>query len=145
MQQGNHRIGDTNKSRMTFYVGSSPSSADTAQRLEAISAEVKERRERRQGILTPEMPDKPTDTKSIAPHYALEIHVQSNGAILVGDRPATEEELKQTLSAFAKEDKSRSILIIASEKVSAEALTKIMDQCRKLGLTKFVMQTSQEK
>ena len=47
MQQMVRRIGDSNKSRISFSIVSTFSSADTAQRLDAIAAEVKERRERR--------------------------------------------------------------------------------------------------
>jgi hypothetical protein len=51
MLQTSRRAGDTNKSRISFYIASGGVGLEDAQRLEAISAEVKERREKRQAVI----------------------------------------------------------------------------------------------
>jgi len=134
MQQANHRIGDTNKSRISFYIASGSNLAESPQRLEAIAAEVKERRERRRAGLF-------MSASSSAESEKVVIRIQANGTVKLGNLVVSDDTLKQKLSEIAKQDKESPILVVADEKVSLETVTKVMDQCRKSGLNKFSMQT----
>jgi biopolymer transport protein ExbD len=71
------------------------------------------------------------------------IQIKADGSVLLDHQVMSEDALKQKLSETVKQNKDCAVLIDASEKASAESITKVMDQCRKQGIGKFSMQTNQ--
>lgn len=132
MQQANHRIGDTNKSRISFYVASNLNTTDGVERLSEVASEVRRRRELREASMT---------SLGLSTPKKIVIQIQANGSVLLDHQALSDDALKQKLSEIVKQDKDCVVLVDASEKAPWEAVNKVMDQCRKLGIGKFSMQT----
>lgn len=153
MVQTNHRVGEANKTRISFYVTANREVMDLAdvKRLEEVAAEVKSRREKRQAAMngnsklivaaTPSGSAKSATVSSAEADAVVEIQIRANGDVVIDKVVMSSDALKETLSAIAKQDRQRPVYIVVNEKAPVESVTKVMDQCRKLGLQKFSMAT----
>ena len=84
------------------------------------------------------------ETATIAAQSSqLKIHIRSDGKVVIEDREVSDEALVQMLATQASKDKDTAISICASEKAPLPSVSKVLDLCRKQGLTKFTLQTEQ--
>jgi len=151
MQQSHLHVGDADKSRISFYVVSNLNAAEEVQHLEAVAAEVKERRERRQtamagnakllGTIAPGSATPAAASRAVE-SAKLVIQIRANGAVLIDNQEVSDDALTQKLGATAKQDEKPAILVVADEKAPWEKISSVMDQCRKQGLQKFSLQSS---
>ncbi len=71
------------------------------------------------------------------------IAVSKDGTFSFNGKDASEEKLLELLRNVKNIDKEIPVLVSADEKATWEKVTFVMDSCRKVGLTKFSMQTRQ--
>lgn len=72
------------------------------------------------------------------PRYTIEI--SDSGQISHAGKIIALESLETALTTYAKSAKDSQVLISASEHAPLRAVTTVMDTCRKVGITKFVLQ-----
>lgn len=140
MIQTNHRVGDADKTRISFFVTANREAMDLAdvKRLDEVAAEVKSRREKRQAAMAGNSKAIVAVTPASA---AVEIQIRANGDVVIDKVVMSEEALGAKLSAIAKQSRQRPVHIVASENASWESIKQVMDQCRKLGIQKFSLAT----
>ena len=71
------------------------------------------------------------------------ISVSKDGKFSFNGKDASDEKLIELLRNVKNIDKEIPVLVSADEKATWEKVTFVMDTCRKVGLTKFSMQTRQ--
>ena len=71
------------------------------------------------------------------------IAVDKDGKFSFNGKEASEEQLLELLRNVKNIDKEIPVIVSADEKATWEKVTFVMDTCRKVGLTKFSMQTRQ--
>jgi len=71
------------------------------------------------------------------------IAVDKDGKFSFNGKEASEEQLLELLRNVKNIDKEIPVIVSADEKAIWEKVTFVMDTCRKVGLTKFSMQTRQ--
>ncbi len=71
------------------------------------------------------------------------IAVDKDGKFSFNGKEATDTQLLELLRNVKNIDKDIPVLVSADEKAIWEKVTFVMDSCRKVGLTKFSMQTRQ--
>jgi len=71
------------------------------------------------------------------------ISVGKDGSFSFNGKEASETKLLELLHNVKSIDKEIPVLVSADEKATWEKVTFVMDSCRKVGLTKFSMQTRQ--
>ena len=71
------------------------------------------------------------------------IAVDKDGKFSFNGKQASEEQLLELLRNVKNIDKEIPVIVSADEKAIWEKVTFVMDSCRKVGLTKFSMQTRQ--
>ncbi|MFT3782055.1 MAG: biopolymer transporter ExbD [Nibricoccus sp.] len=71
------------------------------------------------------------------------IEISKDNRFSFNGKEATEEQLVNLLREVKKVDYEYPVLISADEKATWDKITFAMDTCRKIGLTKFSMQTRQ--
>lgn len=71
------------------------------------------------------------------------ISVGKDGKFSFNGKDASDEKLLELLRNVKNIDKEIPVLVSADEKATWEKVTFVMDSCRKVGLTKFSMQTRQ--
>jgi len=74
---------------------------------------------------------------------AVVIGVGKDGMFAFNGKAATESQLVELLRNVKQIDKEIPVLVNADEKATWDKVTFVMDTCRKVGLTKFSMQTRQ--
>jgi len=153
MVQTNHRVGDVDKTQISFYVTANREAMDLAdvKRLDEVAAEVKSRREKRLAAMAgyPKSiavaPSSgavmPSTTINAGERAVVGIQIRANGDVVIDKVVMSEDALKEKLSAIAKQDRQRPVYFLVSDKASLESITKVMEQCRKLGFQQFSMAT----
>lgn len=71
------------------------------------------------------------------------IEISKDSKFSFNGKEATEAELVELLKSVKKIDREIPVLVSADEKATWDKITFAMDTCRKVGLTKFSMQTRQ--
>jgi biopolymer transport protein ExbD len=71
------------------------------------------------------------------------ISVDKDGKFSFNGKEASDDKLIELLRNVKNIDKEIPVLVSADEKATWEKVTFVMDTCRKVGLTKFSMQTRQ--
>jgi biopolymer transport protein ExbD len=71
------------------------------------------------------------------------IGVDKEGALTFNGRPVTVEQLLPLLEEVKKANKDTPVLVRADEVTQFKKVTEVWDTCRKLGLSKVVMQVRQ--
>jgi len=71
------------------------------------------------------------------------ISVSKDGKFSFNGKDASDDKLIELLRNVKNIDKEIPVLVSADEKATWEKVTFVMDTCRKVGLTKFSMQTRQ--
>jgi len=73
----------------------------------------------------------------------ITIGVDKDGALSFNGRPVTAEQLMPLLEEVKKANKDTPVLVRADEVTQFKKVTEVWDACRKLGLSKVVMQVRQ--
>jgi biopolymer transport protein ExbD len=72
---------------------------------------------------------------------SMQIDIDGTGHFAVSGKPLNEGALERVLAEFASRSGDKQVLIVATEKAPIEAVTKVMNLCRKTGLNRFSLQS----
>jgi biopolymer transport protein ExbD len=89
------------------------------------------------------LPKADTAGKNATKPNTVVIAVNKDGKFTFNGKDANEDKLIDLLREVKNIDKEIPVIVSADEKATWENVTFVMDTCRKVGLTKFSMQTRQ--